>query len=207
VDVLVIGSTGKTGRILVRRLLESGHNVTAFARNPADISQAGQKLRVVQGDARDRDSVANAVREQEAVISVFGPRSLKADDLSETLMRNIVAAMKTHGVKRVINLSAAGVGDSQSEMPFVLRMVLIPLVLGKVYADKTRGEAVLFSSGLEFVNVRPGRLSDGPARGGVKASLHADGLKLQMTREDLANFLIEQITSSTWLGQSPLLGY
>jgi uncharacterized protein YbjT (DUF2867 family) len=207
VKVLVIGSTGKTGRILIRRLLELGHEVTAFARKPADIDETNPNLRVVQGDARDGASLANASKGQDTVISVFGPRSLKADDLAETLMRNIVAAMKAHGVGRLINLSAGGVGDSQAEMPLVVRMVLIPLLLGRVYADKARGEAILFASGLQFVNVRPGRLSDGPARGGVKASLHAKGLKLAMTREDLANFLIQQMTSEDWVGKSPLVGY
>ena len=205
--VLVIGSTGKTGRILVRKLLDLGHEVTAFARKPADISETRANLRVVQGDAGDGKSVADALRGQEIVISVFGPRSLRADNLAEALMRNIVEAMKVQGVSRLINLSAAGVGDSQSEMPFIFGRVVIPLLLKSVYADKARGEAVLFASGLEFVNIRPGRLNDSPARGGVKASLNAKGLKLTMTREDLANFIIQQMTSGEWLGKSPLLGF
>ena len=204
---LVIGSTGKTGRILIRRLLELGHEATAFARKPADIGETNPKLRVVQGEARDARSVVDALRGQDVVISVFGPRSLKADDLAETLMRHLVEGMKTHGVGRLINLSAGGVGDSQAEMPLLVRAVLIPLLLGRVFADKARGEAILFASGLEFVNVLPGRLVDGPARGGVKASLHAKGLKLTMTREDLANFLIQQTTSSEWVGKSPFIGY
>ena len=109
------------GPNLIRKLLDLGHEVTAFARNAADINETSANLRVVQGDARDRSSVANALQGQEVVISVFGPRSLKADNLAETLMRNVVEAMKTHGVNRLINLSAAGVGDSQSEMPLILR--------------------------------------------------------------------------------------
>ena len=122
-------------------------------------------------------------------------------------MRNLIEAMKTQRVGRLVNLSAAGVGDSRAEMPFILRSVLIPLVLKSVYADKARAEALLFASDLDFVNVRPGRLSDGPAHGGVKAALHADGLKLAMTRQDLANFLIQQMTSNEWIGKSPLIGY
>lgn len=204
---LVIGSTGLTGRILIRKLLEGGHEVTAFARNPADVAERSARLRVMRGEARDAASIAAAVQGQDAVISAFGPRSLKADDLAESLMRNLVAAMETQGVKRLVNLSAAGVGDSLKEMPFLLAKIVIPLFLARAYADKERGEAILFASALEFVNVRPGRLTNKPARGGVKASLRAKGLKLEMSREDLAAFMIGQLGDRQWLRRSPIIGY
>ena len=122
-------------------------------------------------------------------------------------MANLVAAMKTAGVRRLVNLSAAGVGDSRSQVPFLFGRVIIPLLLSKVYADKARGETILFASGLDYVNIRPGRLSNKPARGGVKAQTDAHGLKLEMTRADLAAFMVAQLTSDVWLRRSPIVGY
>ena len=55
------------------------------------------------------------------------------------------------------------------------------------------------------VNVRPGRLTNGKARGAVKASMDS-GVPSAMTREDLAAFMVEQIASDTWVGKSPLIG-
>ena len=204
--ILVLGSTGLTGRHLLKKLLASGQDVTAFARKPDDLKEF-TSLRVLQGDARDLESLQRAVEGQDVVLSTLGPRSMKADDLQEVYMRNLVQAMKTHGVKRFINLSALGAGDSRKEAPFFFRAILMPLFLGNVFADKEKGEAFLLSSDHNFINVRPGRLLNSPARGGVKASLHGHDIQASLTREDLADFMISQIHSDTWLRQSPLIGY
>ena len=205
--VLVIGATGLTGRHIVAQLLARGDEVTAFARKPEAIAERHPKLRVAQGEARDATSIERAVAGQDAVVSAFGARSMKKDDLQETLMRNLVAAMKKQGVRRLVNCSTMGVGASRAEMPFFYRSILIPLLFKHLFADKERGERLLLASGLDFVNVLPGRLNDKPARGGVKAALSSKGMKLQMNRADLADFMVRQLDGAEWLGKSVFIGY
>ncbi len=205
--VLVIGSTGHTGRLALRRLLDGGHEVTAFARDPSALSQAGKGLRVFQGDARDPLAVDKAMEGQDAVFCAIGPRALGKTDLQEKSLGNIVAAMEKHGVKRIVNLSAMGCGDSRGQAPWFFRAVIVPLLLKGIFQDKERGEAYLLSSALDYVNVRPGRLTTSPARGGVKASLDSKGLKAYLSYEDLADFMVRQLTENEWLRQSPLIGY
>lgn len=205
--ILVIGATGLTGQLLLKHLLEGGHEVTAFVRDPSKLALKNARLQTAQGEARDAASLDRAVKGQDAVISAFGPRSIKQDDLQEAFMRNLVAAMTENGVKRFINLSALGAGDSYAEAPFVMRKVILPLFLKNVFADKNKGEVLLVGSSLDYTNVRPGRLTNGRARGGVKASLQFDGLKPLMTREDLALFMVAQLGSSEWVRKSPLIGY
>jgi nucleoside-diphosphate-sugar epimerase len=205
--ILVIGATGLTGTLLLKHLLEGEHEVRAFVRDPAKLQRRHPHLTTIQGEARDLASLERAVEGQDVVMSAFGPRSLTKDDLQEVFMRNLVAAMTQKGVKRLINLSAMGAGDSRSGAPFIMRRVILPLFLGKMFEDKDRGETHLFGSSLDFTNVRPGRLTNGPARGGVKASLQYEGLKTLMTREDLALFMIAQVGSSEWVRKSPLIGY
>jgi uncharacterized protein YbjT (DUF2867 family) len=204
--VLVIGSTGLTGRLLVAKLLAKGHEVTAFARNPKDVGQSSAKLRVAQGDARDAASIERAVAGQDAVLVAFGPRSTKKDDLQETLMRNLVGAMEKAGVKRLVYLSAMGTGASLSEMPFYYR-AFVALLLRALFDDKERGEAIMRASALDYVSVLPGRLSNAGAKGGVKAQARAAGLKLSMRREDLADFMIAQLDAHDWSRKSVLIGY
>jgi len=205
--ILVIGATGLTGNHLVKHLLQEGHDVTAFVRDQGKLSIQDPRLKIAQGEARDSASMERAVQGQDAVVSAFGPRSLKKDDLQEVFMRNLVAAMTKAGVKRLVNLSAMGAGDSRAGSPFVMRKIILPLFLGKLFEDKERGEVYLMKSALDYVNVRPGRLTNGAARGGVKASLQYDGLKPFMTREDLALFMIAQLNKSEWVRKSPLIGY
>jgi uncharacterized protein YbjT (DUF2867 family) len=204
--VLVIGATGQTGRHALKQLLARGHEVAAFARTPSAITETSDRLRVVQGDARDIESIDRAVRGQDAVLVALGPRSLKKNDVQEVLMRNLVSAMTKHRVRRVVNLSAWGVDDGVA-IPLFFKYIVLPLVLRHVYADKRRAERMLMASSLDYVNVRPARLLNKPARGGVQASLDGHGLQLVMTREDLATFMIDQLTSDTWIRKSPLIGY
>jgi uncharacterized protein YbjT (DUF2867 family) len=204
--VLVVGATGGTGRHVVRRLLERGDAVRAFARRPADITERHERLEVVEGEARDAASIDRAMQGVDAVISAFGPRSLKKDDLQETLARNLVTAMRAHGVKRLVNLSAWGAGDSAGKAGLFFAIIR-NTILRHVYADKERGEALLLDPGFDYVNVRPGRLLDTPARGGVKASLDGAGTKKELTRDDLAAFMVDQVHADTWLKKSPLIGY
>lgn len=205
--VLVIGASGGTGSIAVRGLLEQGHDVTAFARRAASITTQHPRLQVVVGDVRDGDALDRAVAGQDAVLSAFGPRELKKDDIQEVFMRHLVVSMKKHGVKKVVNLSAWGAGDSREHIVFFFR-VIRATVLKNVFDDKERGEVILVGSGLDYVNVRPGQLTNGePRKTPVKASLQPAGIEPRLDRADLAAFMIAQLTDDTWNGQSPLVGY
>jgi putative NADH-flavin reductase len=205
-NVLLIGATGATGQELLPRLLAAGHAVTALVRRPEAITTEDARLRLVVGDVRDAALVDRAVAGQDAVVCAFGPRSLRKDDLQETLMRNLVSAATKHGVKRIVNLAAWASGQTARYTPWWMRVVAW-VVLGRVFADKVRGEQLLYASALDFVNVSPGRLVGGPARGGVKASPDGKGLENLMSRADLAEFMIGQLTSDAWVRKIPILGY
>ena len=206
--VLVIGATGRTGRHTVTQLLARGHEVTALARNPSAVTQKNDHLRVVQGDARDAESIDRAMHGQDAVLVAFGPRSLKKDDVQEVLMRNLIAVMTKHGVTRLVNLSAWGSGGAAvPPANLFARYFFFPVVLRHVIADKRRGEAYLFDSALSYVNVCPAFLKNAPARGGVRASIDGKALKQYMHREDLAAFMVGQLTEDTWVRKCVVVGY
>jgi uncharacterized protein YbjT (DUF2867 family) len=204
--VIVIGSTGLTGRILVRRLLERGEDVTAFARNPASVIEKHERLHVAIGEARDGASLERAVSGQDAVMSAFGPHAIfQKTDIQEVFMRNLVDAMPKGGARRLVNLSAWGAAESKAVLTWFGR--LFRNAAGAFFDDKDRGEAILLASDLEFVNVRPPRLTNGPERGETKVALMPDPKPWLpfLTREDLAAFMIEQLASDAWLRKSPLI--
>jgi uncharacterized protein YbjT (DUF2867 family) len=204
--ILVIGATGLTGKFAVKKLLARGHHVTAFARNPSDVKETHEHLEVVQGDARDQDSLDRAVLGKDGVLVTFGPRSLEKDDLQETLSRNLLMAMKKANVKRIVELSAWGAGSSKPQMKFVFK-VIRNTFLKNMFDDKERGEELLTKSDLEWTLARPGRLKDEPARGGIKASLDGSGITAWMNREDVAEFMCDEIEKNAWVRKAPLIGY
>src|SRR5258706_5192498 len=152
--VLVVGATGATGKLAVAKLIARGDEVTAFVRNPSAMTEKHGRLHLARGEARDGGSLEEAMAGQDAVFVAFGPRSMKKDDLQEALMRNLLVAMKKQGVKRMVNLSAWGAGASRDSVPFFFK-ILRSTIFRAVFADKDRGEALLYASDREYVNVQP----------------------------------------------------
>jgi putative NADH-flavin reductase len=206
--VLVIGATGNTGRLVVPRLLRAGHIVTAFARQPAKVAVTDDRLRVVQGDVRDARSLDAAVIGHDAVIATFGPRTLAKTDVQEVFMRHLVSSMVHGHVRRLINLSAWGSGGAAvPPRNLVVRYFLLPILLRHLLADKERGEAFLFASDLAYTNVCPALIKDLPPRGNVRASIDGAGLEQVMHREDLAQFMVEQLATDQWVRKCVAIGY
>src|SRR2546422_50730 len=95
VKIAVVGSTGRTGRLVLNEGLRRGFAMTAFTRRPANLAGVPGLTAVVSGDARDLADVRRAVRGQDAVISIvsskgLGPTPVLSDvtraDLAATLL-------------------------------------------------------------------------------------------------------------------------
>ncbi len=70
--VLIIGASRGIGLETVRRALDQGHTVRAFARSASQISLSKAKLTKVSGDALKAEDVSAAVRGADAVIQTLG---------------------------------------------------------------------------------------------------------------------------------------
>jgi hypothetical protein len=132
-NVIVFGATGRSGRAVVARLLERGHSVTAFVRNPEKIETADDRVRVAVGDVLDAATVEPAVQGHDAVISCLGA-GLKGTVRSEGT-RNIITAMHAAGIRRLISQSSLGVGDSRQNLNAYWKYVMFGLLLRKAYRD------------------------------------------------------------------------
>jgi uncharacterized protein YbjT (DUF2867 family) len=69
VKVLIIGATGSTGRILLEKAVEQGHEVTALARNPSAVAPRDYRPRVLGGNVLDPEAVEAAVAGQDTACS------------------------------------------------------------------------------------------------------------------------------------------
>lgn len=97
--ILVIGSTGKVGSEVVRRLASSGARVRALVRSPqkgADLESAGAELAV--GDAADSRSLAGPLEGVRRVYLVMQP----GPD-HEQLERNVVDAVVRAGRPHLVS--------------------------------------------------------------------------------------------------------
>lgn len=204
--VLVVGSTGGTGRQLVSQALSRGHEVTAFARRPAKLHIQHERLRVVRGNVLDPLSLEEAIRDQDAVVCALGhKRWVYPNRILSTGTANLITAMKAHGTRRLVCETSLGLGDSWGKLGIYYTLFVIPFILPLYYWDKRRQEAVIRASAAEWTIVRPGALTNGPKRGVYR---YGDGLgswlwTVRISRADVADFMLNQLSDDAWLRAAP----
>lgn len=204
--LLIIGSTGGTGRQLVVQALERGHKVTALARRPAKIDVRHERLVVVQGNVMDYKSLEVAMRGQEAVLCALGHKRwfYPTRILSEGT-RNLVRAIETHRVRRLVCETSLGLGESTGRMGLYYTLFVIPFILPFYFWDKRRQEQVIRASSPEWVIVRPGALTNGARQGVYHHGGHAGHWlwTVRISRADVADFMLDQLTHDTYLRAAP----
>jgi uncharacterized protein YbjT (DUF2867 family) len=205
--ILILGGTGPTGRLIVTQALERGYDVTALVRSPEKLSDLrGAKL--VVGNVRDENTLRQALKSRDAVISALGTPASPFRDVTflSAATRALVSAMKAEHVTRLIAITGIGAGDSRGHGGFLFDRLIFPLLLRKVYADKNRQEAIVRDSGLEWVLVRPAILNDKTGGKSVRALTDLrDFHGGTISRVDVASFVLDQTRADTWLHRSPLI--
>lgn len=208
-DIVVFGSTGRVGRLLVAGALARDHTVTAFAGDPA-AGRGDGRLRVVAGDVLDAEAVSAAVAVQEAALFAFDPAdSRRAGSVIAGGMLNVVRAMKRHGVRRLVCLSAGGIGPGrEGSVTWFYDHFTKPLFLKSAFADLRHMEVTVRQSGLDWTIVRPPRLTDGGASGRYRTGpgyTLAGGKAID--RADLARFMLDQLETDENRGHAVAIAY
>jgi putative NADH-flavin reductase len=204
--LLIVGGTGGTGRELVRQSLERGHDVRAFARNPSRLDIRHERLSIVSGDVMDSASVEAAVRGQDAVLCALGHKRwfYPTRILSEGT-RNLIRAMENESVRRFVCETSLGVGDSWGRMGLYYTLFVGVFILPFYFFDKARQERVIRNSSLDWVIVRPGLLTNRSKRGVYRHGPQVGHWlwSVRISRADVADFMLNQVTSDAYLHQSP----
>jgi uncharacterized protein YbjT (DUF2867 family) len=208
-QLVVFGATGGTGREVVKQALGHGHSVRAFVRDPDKLKVIHHRLEVVTGDVQDRKSVAAAVAGQEAVLCALGVYERKPNTVLSDAVRTIVAAMKKQKVKRLLYVSSLGVGETKGQLGPVYNLVILPLLLKEVFADKETAEAVVRESNLDWTIVQPGRLTNARLTGKYRAGPDAAKGRWfpKIARADLADFMLNTLERKQFIREAPAITY
>jgi putative NADH-flavin reductase len=209
--LLVIGASRGIGLETVKRALDAGHRVRAFARGAASLPLEAPALEKVAGDALDKAGVTAAVAGADAVIQSLGAAKGPQAILSGTTLfsqatRILIDAMRQGGVRRLVAVTGLGAGDSRGHGGFLYDALVFPLILKRIYDDKDVQEQMIRASGLEWTIVRPGLLTSGPATGHTRALVDPKEWRAgSISRADVADFLVREAFERRFVGQTPLL--
>src|SRR3984893_11923802 len=186
-NLVVLGATGRTGRLVVEQALAAGHTVTALVRSPEKLTAGHSNLRVVRGEATETAAVSSALEGADAVISTLGGKGSVIADST----RAIVTAARKAGVSRVVVLSTFAAERDRLDAGTRL---LTGIGMGAMLKDKSVGEEILRRSDLEWTIVYASLLSNGPVGGSVVVLPEGAkrGLSQKISRADVA----------AWMGQA-----
>lgn len=157
----------------------------------------------------DALAVEQAMRGQDAVVCVLGSGKKLTGRIRSAGTQQIIQAMEKSGVRRLVCQSTLGTGDSWSNLDFYWKYIMFGVILRQVFADHERQEALVKASRLDWTIVRPSAFTDGPRTGRYRHSFPSTdrAITLQISRADVADFILKQLLDRSSLHQTPSLSY
>jgi putative NADH-flavin reductase len=205
--IAIFGATGATGRLLTERCLAAGHTVSALVRTPENFPYSA-RVRVVRGSAFDSSAIAETLTGADAVLSALGAKSpFRNENVLPRAIPLIVAAMQVHGPRRIIALGSAGAEATSLDKQPAWRRWIVQTIVYNVFLKYPVLEQIsqyktLSASALDWTMVMPPMLSNAPGRGAYRidgAALPRNGAMI--SRTDVADFMMQQLTHDEWLGK------
>ncbi|MBS3080159.1 SDR family oxidoreductase [Candidatus Pacearchaeota archaeon] len=190
--LLVFGSTGGTGKEIVKQALEKKYKVIAFARSSEKLQNIRGIIEIVKGDVRNQEDVDKAVKNSNVILSALGTK-LFEKPICEIGVKNIINSMKKYNKNRIIVESAYGVKETRKKgmyakfLWFLIKQLLI---------DKEKMEAALENSNLDWTIVQPVLLTNEMRKGnyitGEAKKAFIKGFQ-KISRADVADCMIKLI--------------
>ena len=164
----VFGATGGVGYQVVKKLAQAGYDVVAVSRSKPDRPSSSGRVNVRVGDMTNHEFVRLAVADCDVVLICLGINRKSKNlwsaaasplDLMSRVMTTLLAVIGDDPSKRLIDLSAFGVGEVRKHS-FLFRLILRTTSIHHAYIDHARVERMLRSSPVNWTIVKPPGLND-----------------------------------------------
>jgi putative NADH-flavin reductase len=208
--ILVIGGSRGIGRAVCQAAITKGHMVRAMSRSGARPQGVDENCETFKGDALNSADVARALQGIDVVVQALGvPPSLDLVTKPVTLFSKatqvLLPPMQKAGVKKLVAVTGFGAGDSNASINLLQRLPF-KLLLGRAYDDKSIQERLIEQSDLDWLIVRPGVLTNGPASGKYRVLHEQNELRNGIvSRADVADFIVAQLGSDQLGRRKPVI--
>lgn len=205
--IAVIGGTGKSGSYLVKALIRQGFTIQLLLRNPAKFHHENSQVEIVPGNVNDYAAMLRLLKGCDAVISTLGlgvPAS--EPSIFTTSTSHLLEAMAETGVSRYIVTTGLNVDTpfdkkgAKSQMATEWMKATYPVST----QNKQDEYEMLSKSTADWTLVRLPMIEQTDEVGEVKVSLE-DCFGDKISATNLANFLIAQLTDTTYIRKAPFI--
>lgn len=201
--VTVFGANGKVGSLVIAKLLENGHDVTAFVYGKHALPQ-NEKLTVYQGNVKVADDVEMALKGTTAVISTLGSWGTSTKDILSEGMRIIIPIMEQQGIKRIVSLtgSAACTPGEKLSLPGKMARQLLYRIAPKILDDAEKHIVSLATSDLEWTVLRSPVMNN-LGRKTYRLDNLLPSMLATINRKAVASALIDILESGKYIHEAP----
>ena len=212
--ILVIGGSKGIGLLTVNKALDAGHKVTAFSRNPGELPLDNPALTFVRGNVLNAEDVKKVVKGQDVVVCTLGLSTRKAigppfaskSYVLSTGTENIIKAMETTKVKRLVCVTAIGAGDSRHQLTPVAVFAL-HICLRWLFLEKARQEKIIKDSTTDWTIIRPTALTNSKRSNAsvIKDPGFKSGTFTQASRSEVADLILNASADQKAVKQALIL--
>jgi putative NADH-flavin reductase len=204
--IAILGS-GQVGGHLLQRAPEAGYQVRVLARHPDKIKQNNECVEIVQGDARDIAAIRSLLQGCDAVLNALGQRHVRGEaPVFSEATGNLLSVMNELGIRRYILLRGFSVdapGDHKDLRTRIISMLVRSIIHGQ-WVDWQKELDMLMSSSVDWTLFRLSLVVEKPPVGQVRVDLASPPGK-DITGDDLADFLLRQITDPAYSRKAPFI--
>ena len=195
VDVEVVGGAGKVGGCLLQRLAAAGHRARGVVRKPEQVDAVAERgAEGILFDLEGDKGLASRIEDADAVVFAAGAGPGSGAARKRTVdfggATTLIDACRAAGIARYVMVSSIGAHDPAGR-PEAMR----PYLEAKAEADRA-----LAASGLDYTIVRPGRLTDDPGTGRIRAGLEIG--RGETSRDDVAATLLAVLDADNTIGKT-----
>jgi putative NADH-flavin reductase len=167
--ILILGATGRTGKLILEEALNQGYEVNCLVREPEKIKKNQNGLEIFKGSPDRITDLESAIKDCSGIISALNI-SRKSDfpwaklrtppTFLSDVIKNITSLTDKNGIERIVVCSAWGVAETEKEIPAWFRWFIKNSNIGVAYKDHERQENELKKSKLDWTIVRPTGLTN-----------------------------------------------
>lgn len=180
-NITIVGASGKIARLLHPKLIQAGHQVRGIVRKQKqadELRKAG--VEAVLCDIETENDISDAVGKADAVLFAAGAGPGSGKERKWTVDRDgatkLIRACEKNDIPRYLMISSMGQDTPVDDEVF------------QVYQQaKKQADQALRESGLDYVIVKPGRLTDHDGTGNIKIAQKLE--PGEIPREDVASVL------------------
>jgi uncharacterized protein YbjT (DUF2867 family) len=118
--ILIAGGTGRLGSLVATALADRGLEVRILSRDAHRAGRCADRVELVAGDVRDRDSLVSAVSGADVVVSAVhgftGPRGISPATVDKAGNMNLIEVAKAAGAEFVLVSTVGAAANSPMEL-------------------------------------------------------------------------------------------